>query len=68
MPDMEFFQQRPAVVPTIYAYTLPGVASHEGYIKVGYTEREDVNQRISEQLHTRRPAARAPLYGVCHAF
>ena len=52
MPDMEFFQQRPAVVPTIYAYTLPGVASHEGYIKVGYTDREDANIRIAEQLHT----------------
>lgn len=55
MPDIELgkmFKPRPAVVPTIYAYTLPGVVSHEGYIKVGYTEREDVNQRITEQLHT----------------
>lgn len=52
MPDMEFFQQRPSIVPTIYAFTLPGVASHDGYIKVGYTEREDVNERISEILHT----------------
>ena len=52
MPDMEFFPQRPEVVPTIYAYTLPGVASHRGYIKVGYTDREDPTERISEQLHT----------------
>ena len=52
MPDMEFFQQRPAIVPTIYSYTLPGVTSHDGYIKVGYTEREDVSERIAEQLHT----------------
>ena len=50
MPDMEFFIQRPAVVPTIYAYTLPGVTSHEGYIKVGYTDREDVHKRIGEQI------------------
>ena len=50
MPDMEFFMQRPAVVPTIYAYTLPGVASHDGYIKVGYTDREDVHKRIGEQI------------------
>ena len=50
MADMEFFVQRPAVVPTIYAYTLPGVRSHEGYIKVGYTDREDVHKRISEQI------------------
>lgn len=52
MPDQEFFLQRPPVVPQIYAYTLPGVASHEGYIKVGYTQRSDVNVRIAEQLHT----------------
>lgn len=49
---MEFFAQRPAVVPQIYAYTLPDVTTHQGYIKVGYTEREDVNERIREQLHT----------------
>lgn len=52
MPDREFFVQRPAVVPQIYAYTLPDVTTHQGYIKVGYTEREDVNERIREQLHT----------------
>ena len=52
MPDMKFFAQRPAVVPQIYAYTLPDVTTHQGYIKVGYTEREDVNERIREQLHT----------------
>lgn len=46
MPDMEFFAQRPAVVPQIYAYTLPDVTTHQGYIKVGYTEREDVNERM----------------------
>ncbi len=45
----EFFAQRPAIVPTIYVYSLPGVKSHEGYIKVGYTER-DVHTRIKEQL------------------
>lgn len=46
-----FFQQRPAVTPTIYAYALPDVDSHKGYIKVGYTER-NVEQRIREQTHT----------------
>ena len=51
MPEQEFFLQRPRLVPQIYAYTLPNVPSHQGYIKVGYTEREDVNQRIREQLH-----------------
>ena len=48
---IEFFVQRPSVTPTIYAYSLPDVASHKGYIKVGYTER-DVEKRIAEQMHT----------------
>ncbi len=51
MADIDFFAQRPEITPTIYAYKLSGVASHEGYIKVGYTER-DVEVRIKEQLHT----------------
>ena len=51
MPNQEFFQQRPEVTPTIYAYELPGVDSHKGFIKVGYTER-DVETRIAEQMHT----------------
>lgn len=48
---IDFFTPRPEVTPTIYAYVLDGVASHKGYIKVGYTER-DVEKRIYEQLHT----------------
>ena len=51
MPTMDFFPQRPPVSPKIYAYELIGVASHKGYIKVGYTER-DVDTRIREQTHT----------------
>ncbi len=47
----EFLRVRPEVNPTIYAYTLPDVPSHNGYIKVGYTDR-DVETRIKEQLHT----------------
>ena len=46
----EFFAQRPAITPTIYVYELIGVASHKGYIKIGYTER-DAATRIKEQLH-----------------
>ena len=47
----DFFQQRPQIHPTIYAYSLVGVASHSGYLKVGFTER-DVETRIKEQVHT----------------
>lgn len=46
-----YLTPRPQVVPTIYAYSLPGVASHDGYIKVGFTDR-NVEERIKEQLHT----------------
>lgn len=51
MANQEFFQQRPQIHPTIYAYSLVGVDSHNGYLKVGFTER-DVETRIYEQLHT----------------
>ena len=50
MAEMEFFPQRPESHPTIYAYEFVGVASHQGYIKVGYTER-DVEARVKEQVH-----------------
>ena len=39
------------VVPMIYAYTTPGIAYHDGYIKIGYTEQE-VDKRIWQQTHT----------------
>lgn len=39
------------VVPQCYAYTTPGVPDHEGWTKIGFTER-DVETRIKEQLHT----------------
>lgn len=48
---MNFFVPRPEVTPTIYAYELIDVASHKGYLKVGYTER-DVETRVAEQMHT----------------
>ena len=51
MAEMEFFPQRPESHPKIYAYEFVGVASHQGYIKVGYTER-DVETRVKEQVHT----------------
>lgn len=50
--DNIFFKQRPAVVPQIYGYKVPGVPSHNGFIKVGYTGRPDVNIRIGEQVGT----------------
>ena len=46
----EILHTRPAVVPTIYGYILPDLKDHDGYIKIGYTDR-DVETRIKEQLH-----------------
>lgn len=48
----DILHNRPAIVPTIYCYCLPGVTDHDGYVKVGYTDRADVDKRIREQLHT----------------
>ncbi|MDI6618025.1 MAG: DEAD/DEAH box helicase family protein [Clostridiales bacterium] len=39
------------VVPQCYAYTTPGVPVHDGWTKIGFTER-DVETRINEQTHT----------------
>ena len=39
------------IVPMCYAYTTPGIVYHEGWTKIGYTER-DVDTRIKEQTQT----------------
>lgn len=49
--SQDFFIQRPKVTPTVYAYALVDVPSHNGYLKVGYTDR-DAETRVREQLHT----------------
>jgi len=51
MAKNEFFPPRPEANPTIYAYELPDVATHQGLLKVGYTSRTSQN-RIAEQLKT----------------
>lgn len=40
------------VVPMMYAYTTPEIARHNGWIKIGYTERQTVEDRIKQQTHT----------------
>lgn len=39
------------VIPMIYAYTTPDISYHDGWTKIGYTER-DVDLRIKEQTQT----------------
>ena len=40
------------VTPKCYAYTTPGVTYHDGWTKIGYTERDDAEARVREQTHT----------------
>lgn len=40
------------VIPKIYAYTTPEIKRHDGWTKIGYTEKDDVQERIKEQSHT----------------
>lgn len=47
----DILHNRPAVTPTIYAYIVTNMPDHDGYIKVGFTDR-DVETRIKEQTHT----------------
>lgn len=39
-------------IPRCYAYTTPTVPSHDGWVKIGYTEQDDVETRIDQQLKT----------------
>ncbi len=47
----DLLSNRPAVVPTIYGYIIPDLEDHKGYIKVGYTSKEDHLDRLKEQFH-----------------
>ena len=38
-------------VPTIYSYSTPEIARHNGWTKIGYTE-QDVDKRLGQQTHT----------------
>ena len=49
----DFFPPKPDINPTIYAYELVGVKTHEGLLKVGYTVR-NAQERVAEQLKTSR--------------
>ena len=40
------------VDPKVYAYSTPNDISHKGWLKIGYTERQTVEDRIRQQTHT----------------
>jgi superfamily II DNA or RNA helicase len=52
MSDNTIIKTTKNIYPQIYAYVLPEYEPKDGWIKIGYTERYDVNSRIQEQTHT----------------
>lgn len=40
------------VIPMVYAYNTPGVGYNDGWTKIGYTEKQTVEERIRQQTHT----------------
>lgn len=52
------------IEPKIYAYSTPDVPKHNGWVKIGYTERENVETRIKEQTHTVGIDAHLEWYGL----
>lgn len=52
MNDNKIIKTIKTIYPQIYAYTLPTVEDKNGWIKIGYTERKNVDERIREQTKT----------------
>lgn len=52
MKTVNMIQPYGRIIPMIYAYTTPGVSYHEGWTKIGYTEKQKVEDRIRQQTHT----------------
>ncbi len=40
------------ITPKCYAYTTPQIKEHDGWVKIGYTEQDDVNVRIRQQTQS----------------
>lgn len=52
MSENTIIRTTKTVYPQIYAYVLPEYKPNEGWIKIGYTERQSVDERIRQQTHT----------------
>ena len=48
-PNIQSFRR---VIPMVYAYNTPGVSYNDGWTKIGYTEKQTVEERIRQQTHT----------------
>lgn len=51
MPKINIQTTRTAM-PRCYCYSTPTVLDHVGWVKIGYTEQDDVEYRIRQQLQT----------------
>ncbi len=40
------------IIPMCYAYTTPEIKRHDGWVKIGYTDKQDVDKRIKQQAQT----------------
>ncbi|WP_305084320.1 DEAD/DEAH box helicase family protein [uncultured Faecalibaculum sp.] len=40
------------LIPMCYAYSTPEISRHNGWVKIGYTDKQDVTERIKQQTHT----------------
>lgn len=52
MSDNTVIKTTKIIYPQIYAYTLPTIQDYNGWVKIGYTERKNVDERIKEQTKT----------------
>lgn len=50
MPDISICSSE-RVIPMIYAYSTPEIARHDGHLKIGYTDKQTVEDRIGQQGH-----------------
>ena len=48
-PNIRSFEP---IVPMIYAYSHPDYLPHQGWTKIGYTEKQTVEERVRQQHHT----------------
>lgn len=51
MPKINI-QTTKKAMPRCYCYSTPTVSSNNGWVKIGYTEQDDVEDRIRQQLQT----------------
>lgn len=52
MTDKTIIKTTKQIYPQIYAYIMPDYPPNKGWVKIGYTDRHDVHERIKEQTKT----------------